>query len=49
MNEAFVKRIAKEVTDIQSAGLFKKERIISSPQGVEIEVNGKNSIELLRQ
>jgi glycine C-acetyltransferase len=41
MNETFVKRITREVADIEAAGLFKKERIIASPQGAEIEVNGK--------
>ena len=41
MNEQFVKRIAAEVEDIRTAGLFKTERIIASPQGAEIVVNGK--------
>jgi glycine C-acetyltransferase len=41
MNENLVKRIAGEVKEIQEAGLFKKERIIESPQGAEIIVNGK--------
>lgn len=41
MNETFVKRIAKEVADIDAAGLYKKERVITSAQGAEIEVNGK--------
>jgi glycine C-acetyltransferase len=41
MNEKFVQRIASEVAEIDSAGLFKKERVISSPQGPEITVNGK--------
>lgn len=41
MNQAFVKRIAKELEEIESAGLFKTERIISSDQGAEIVVNGK--------
>lgn len=41
MNEKFVKRIAKEVEDIKTSGLYKNERIISSPQGAEITVNGK--------
>ncbi|RYG50978.1 MAG: glycine C-acetyltransferase [Chitinophagaceae bacterium] len=41
MNEGFVKRISTEVREIQSAGLFKTERIISSDQGAEIVVNGK--------
>ena len=41
MNENFVKRIAKEVEDIKTSGLYKTERIISSSQGPEITVNGK--------
>jgi glycine C-acetyltransferase len=41
MNENLVKRLRQELDDIQSAGLFKTERIISSPQGAEIIVNGK--------
>jgi glycine C-acetyltransferase len=36
MNENFVKRIAKEVEEIKTAGLYKMERIISSPQGAKI-------------
>src|SRR3954469_16628110 len=41
MNEKFVSRISAELTDIETAGLSKKERIISSEQGAEIIVNGK--------
>ena len=41
MNEEFVTRIAAEVEEIRSAGLFKQERTITSEQGAEIEVNGK--------
>lgn len=41
MNEKFVQRIAAEVEDIKAAGLYKKERVIVSPQGAEIEVGGK--------
>ena len=41
MNESFVSRINKELQEIESAGLFKKERIITSEQGPEIIVNGK--------
>jgi glycine C-acetyltransferase len=41
MNESFVQRIAAEIEEIKSAGLFKSERIIESPQGPEIIVNGK--------
>jgi len=41
MNEIFVKRIAKEVEEIKTSGLYKTERIISSSQGAEITVNDK--------
>lgn len=41
MNTSFVKRIAAELEEIKTAGLFKTERIITSPQGAEITVNGK--------
>lgn len=41
MNEKFVARIARELAEIESAGLFKKERVITSEQGPEIVVNGK--------
>ncbi len=41
MNEIFVSRIKKEVEEVEAAGLYKRERIISSEQGPEIEVNGK--------
>ena len=39
MNEKFVARIREEVAEIETAGLFKKERIITSEQGPEIIVN----------
>lgn len=36
--------LAKELEDIKNAGLFKKERIITSAQGAEITINtGKSS------
>jgi glycine C-acetyltransferase len=41
MNQSFVTRIAAEVEEIKTAGLFKLERIIESVQGAEITVNGK--------
>lgn len=40
MNNQFTERIKSELSEIESAGLFKKERIISSEQGAEIIVNG---------
>src|ERR1700709_698157 len=41
MNIKFAERIGKELSDIETAGLYKKERIITSEQGPEITVNGK--------
>ncbi len=41
MNEPFVKRITAQLQEIRAAGLFKTERVISSPQAVEITVNGQ--------
>ncbi|MGN6215043.1 glycine C-acetyltransferase [Parafilimonas sp.] len=41
MNESFTNRIQAELLEIESSGLFKKERIITSPQGAEITVNEK--------
>jgi glycine C-acetyltransferase len=41
MNEKFVQRIATELAEIETNGLLKKERIITSEQGPEITVNGK--------
>lgn len=41
MNTSFAHRIAAELEEIKSSGLFKSERIISSAQGAEIMVNGE--------
>lgn len=41
MNEQLVQRIANELDEIKTNGLFKTERIIESAQGPEIMVNGK--------
>lgn len=38
---SFYKRLQQELKEIEEAGLYKKERIIASPQGAEILVNGK--------
>jgi hypothetical protein len=48
MNESFVQRIAAEIEEIKAAGLFKSERIIESPQGPEIIVNGKSVLNFCR-
>jgi len=41
MNEKFVERLKTEIEEIKSSGLYKTERVITSPQGAEITVNGK--------
>ncbi len=41
MNEKLVQRIANELDEIKTNGLFKTERIIESAQGPEIMVNGR--------
>jgi len=41
MNQKFVERLATEIDEIKSSGLFKTERIIASEQCAEIMVNGK--------
>ncbi len=41
MNHSFTKRIHSELEEIRHAGLFKTERVISSPQGPEITVAGR--------
>ncbi|MGZ3840290.1 MAG: glycine C-acetyltransferase [Flavisolibacter sp.] len=41
MNKKFTARIRQEVEEIKTSGLYKTERIIASPQGAEITVNGQ--------
>ena len=41
MNQSFTQRIAAELDEIRSSGLYKTERIITSAQGAEIMVNGR--------
>jgi glycine C-acetyltransferase len=40
-SSSFYNRLQKELNEIESSGLYKKERVIESPQGAEILVNGK--------
>ena len=40
-SQSFYKRLQTELQGIEEAGLYKRERIIESPQGAEITVNGK--------
>jgi glycine C-acetyltransferase len=46
MNENLINRLRQELETIQSEGLYKAERIITSEQGAEITVNGKTVINL---
>lgn len=41
MSKKLFAHLEQELSTIEQNGLFKKERIIQSPQGVEIEVGGK--------
>lgn len=41
MNEKFIERLQTEIEEIKTSGLYKTERIITSPQGAEIVVSGK--------
>jgi len=40
-SKSFYTRLQNEIREIQDSGLYKQERIIESPQGAEIMVNGK--------
>ncbi|MEY3436480.1 MAG: glycine C-acetyltransferase, partial [Bacteroidota bacterium] len=46
MNEQLKERLAIELEEIKKADLFKRERIIESPQGAIIHVDGKDVINL---
>lgn len=46
MNQDFTKRLQQELEEIETAGLYKNERIITSEQGAEIIVGGKTVINL---
>lgn len=46
MNQNFVKRLQQELDEIENAGLYKRERIITSEQGAEITVGGNTVINL---
>ncbi|PSL49118.1 2-amino-3-ketobutyrate coenzyme A ligase [Chitinophaga niastensis] len=41
MNKTFTTRLREELDEINKAGLYKRERIITSEQGAEIQVGGK--------
>ncbi|TAN07772.1 MAG: glycine C-acetyltransferase [Rhizobiaceae bacterium] len=44
MTEAFLAHIEKELEDVKSAGLYKSERVISSPQSAHIRSAGRDVI-----
>jgi len=44
MNQKLVQRLTVELEEIKASGLYKTERIIQSPQGAEITVNGKTAL-----
>ncbi len=44
MYTKFQQHLQKELADIEAAGLYKRERIIESPQGAEILVKGKKCL-----
>ncbi|WP_298936406.1 glycine C-acetyltransferase [uncultured Ruegeria sp.] len=46
MADAFLSHITDTLTQIESEGLYKRERMITSPQGGEITVGGKQVINL---
>jgi glycine C-acetyltransferase len=41
MNQKLVERLREEIQEIKKSGLYKTERVITSPQGAEIIVNGQ--------
>lgn len=41
MNSSIAKRLGEELYQIKESGLYKNERIITSPQGAEIETEGQ--------
>ena len=46
MTATFLDHINAELQKLQEAGLFKRERIMTSPQGAWVEANGKRVINL---
>ncbi|MEZ4829643.1 MAG: glycine C-acetyltransferase [Bacteroidia bacterium] len=44
MHAEFIQHLKKEIADIQASGLYKSERIITSPQGAEITVSGGQQV-----
>ena len=46
MSNAFLSHISETLTQIEADGLYKRERMITSPQGGEIQVGDRNVINL---
>jgi glycine C-acetyltransferase len=46
MNDAFKSHLGKTIDEIRAAGLFKTERVIQGPQGVDVSVAGREVINL---
>lgn len=46
MNESFLQHLAEETDKIKQSGLFKKERVIASPQSAQITCDGKTLLNL---
>ncbi|MFK7969775.1 MAG: glycine C-acetyltransferase [Bacteroidia bacterium] len=44
MQQSTLNRITSELNDIRDAGLYKEERIITSPQGAEIKVSSGDNV-----
>jgi len=44
MDTTFLKRLQQEIDELRTAGLYKQERIIESPQDAVIRVNGREVI-----
>ena len=44
MDSSFINYLQKELTGIQEAGLYKNERVITSPQGAEIKVSSGEEV-----
>jgi glycine C-acetyltransferase len=43
-SQEFHQQLSQELTNIQEAGLFKRERVITTPQDAVVKVNGKDVI-----
>lgn len=44
MSEAFIKHLSTELAKIREAGLFKGERVLTTPQGAHIGVPGRDDV-----